>query len=245
MRPAGRARSSSWSGTGGADDPRSWQRARTRPTPSGSHTAHPPRGARQLRHDALGDVVQGRRGSTGRRTSAGFRRNMMEYDGVGRPHKKAPLTQLVSGAKWSGRQDLNLRPLGPEGPNADPHGVVPGHLASYPVDNTGVVGVTGSHTVAPLPPVATPFGALVVRGVPGALLTVREVAARLRVSRATVYRLVQGGAVPVLRVSNSIRIPAAALARGALPEQLAMRAQADELEGLRVRLPVDGQEVRP
>jgi excisionase family DNA binding protein len=89
------------------------------------------------------------------------------------------------------------------------------------------------------------FGALVVQGAPGALLTVREVAARLRVSRATVYRLVQAGALPVLRVSNSIRIPAAALARGALPEQLGMGAQADELEGLRVRLPVDEQEVRP
>ena len=106
---------------------------------------------------------------------------------------------------------MNLRPLGPEGPNADPLGVVPGHLASYPFDNTGVEGGAGSHTVAPLPPVATPFGALVVRGEPGALLTVREAAARLRVSRATVYRLVQAGAQPVLRISNSIRIPAGSL----------------------------------
>ena len=74
---------------------------------------------------------------------------------------------------------------------------------------------------------------------------VREVAGRLRVPRATVYRLVQAGALPVLRVSNSIRVLATTLARGALPEQLAMRAEADELEGLRVRLPVDEQEVRP
>ena len=106
---------------------------------------------------------------------------------------------------------MNLRPLGPEGPNADPHGVVPVHLASYPFDNTGVAGGAGSHTVAPLPPVATPFGALVVRGEVGRLLTVREVAGRLRVSRATVYRLVQAGALPVLRISNSIRIPDLAL----------------------------------
>ena len=140
---------------------------------------------------------------------------------------------------------MNLRPLGPEGPNADPHGLAPGHLASYPFDNTGVEGGAGSHTVVPPPPDATPFGALVVHDAVGPLLTVREVADRLRVSRATVYRLVQAGALPVLRVSNSIRIPAEALARGALPEQLAMRAQADELEGLRVRLPVDEQEVRP
>ena len=106
---------------------------------------------------------------------------------------------------------MNLRPLGPEGPSADPHGLVPGHLASYPVDNTGVEGGAGSHTVAPLPPVATPFGALVVHDAVGRLLTVREVADRLRVSRATVYRLVQAGALPVLRVSNSIRIPEGAL----------------------------------
>jgi excisionase family DNA binding protein len=106
---------------------------------------------------------------------------------------------------------LNLRPLGPERPNADPHGVAPGHLESHPVDNIGVEGGAGSHTLAPLPPVAMPFGALVVRGEVRQLLTVREVAARLRVSRATVYRLVQSGALPTLRVSNSIRIPVGAL----------------------------------
>ena len=61
-------------------------------------------------------------------------------------------------------------------------------------------------------PQATPFGALVVHDAVGRLLTVREVADRLRVSRATVYRLVQAGALPVLRVSNSIRIPETALA---------------------------------
>ena len=115
------------------------------------------------------------------------------------------------GSRWSGRQDLNLRPLGPEGPNADPHGVAPVHLGSYPMDNTGVEGAAGSHTLAPRPPVATPFGALVVRGEVRQLLTVREVAARLRVSRATVYRLVRSGALPVLRISNAIRIPAGAL----------------------------------
>jgi excisionase family DNA binding protein len=106
---------------------------------------------------------------------------------------------------------LTLRPLGPEGPNADPHGVAPGHLESYPVDNTGVDGPADSHTVALLPPVATPFGALVVHDAVGRLLTVREVADRLRVSRATVYRLVQAGALPVLRISNSIRVPAESL----------------------------------
>ena len=78
---------------------------------------------------------------------------------------------------WYSTKDsapLRLRSLGPEGPNADPHGVVPGHLASYPFDNTGVDGAADSHTLAPLPPVATPFGALVVHDAVGRLLTVRE-----------------------------------------------------------------------
>ena len=108
---------------------------------------------------------------------------------------------------------MNLRPLGPEGPQADPHGVVPGHLASYPLDNTGVKGDAGSHTVAPSPPDATAFGALVVQGFSGPLLTVGEVAARFRVSRATVYRLVQTGALLAARISNSIRVPTEAFER--------------------------------
>ena len=103
---------------------------------------------------------------------------------------------------------MNLRPLGPEGPQADPHGVEPGGTSSHPIDSTGVAGDAGSHTVAPVPPGATPFGALVVQEDPGPLLTVREVAARLRVSRATVYRLVRTGALSVVRVSSAIRIPA-------------------------------------
>jgi len=110
---------------------------------------------------------------------------------------------------------LNLRPLGPEGPQADPHGVVPGHLESHPFDNTGAEGGTGSPTVAPVPPDGTPFGAYVVQAA-GPFLTVAEVAVRLRVSRATVYRLVRGGALRVVRISNSIRIPAEALERAQL-----------------------------
>jgi len=70
--------------------------------------------------------------------------------------------------------------------------------------------------MAPVPPVATPFGAYVVHAASGPLLTVAEVAARLRVSRATVYRLVRGGAFRVVRISNSVRVPAEALERAQL-----------------------------
>jgi excisionase family DNA binding protein len=41
---------------------------------------------------------------------------------------------------------------------------------------------------------------------PESLLSVRDVADRLRVSRATVYALCDRGALPHLRVSNAIRL---------------------------------------
>ncbi len=106
---------------------------------------------------------------------------------------------------------MNLRPLGPEGPNADPHGVVPGHLESHSLDNTGPEGEAGSHPVASVPPDATPFGAYVVQDIQGPFMTVREVATWLHVSRATVYRLFRAVTLTGLRVSNAIRIPAVAL----------------------------------
>lgn len=43
------------------------------------------------------------------------------------------------------------------------------------------------------------------------LLTVHEVAGRLRVCRATVYKLVERGELACVRVANAIRIPSAAL----------------------------------
>lgn len=42
------------------------------------------------------------------------------------------------------------------------------------------------------------------------LLTVAEVAARLRVSKMTVYRLIHAGELPALRVGRSFRVPATA-----------------------------------
>lgn len=46
---------------------------------------------------------------------------------------------------------------------------------------------------------------------PGPVLTVGEVADALRVSTMTVYRLVQGGDLPALRVGKNIRIRVADL----------------------------------
>jgi excisionase family DNA binding protein len=57
----------------------------------------------------------------------------------------------------------------------------------------------------------------VVAPPPGEMLTVREVAAALRVSTATVYKLVATGEFNHVRVGNSIRIQRAALGAGAAP----------------------------
>jgi excisionase family DNA binding protein len=38
-------------------------------------------------------------------------------------------------------------------------------------------------------------------------LTIAEVAARMRVSKMTVYRLVHGGELPAVRVGRSFRVP--------------------------------------
>jgi excisionase family DNA binding protein len=46
----------------------------------------------------------------------------------------------------------------------------------------------------------------VLQGFGEHLLTVREVAGRLRVSTATVYALCQSGELPSIRVVNSIRV---------------------------------------
>nr|WP_164002149.1 helix-turn-helix domain-containing protein [Pyxidicoccus caerfyrddinensis] len=55
---------------------------------------------------------------------------------------------------------------------------------------------------APVTPVASGFGRL---------LTVREVAQRLGVCRATVYRLCEQGTLPHVRISNAVRVNAEAL----------------------------------
>jgi len=47
----------------------------------------------------------------------------------------------------------------------------------------------------------------------GAFLTVAEVAALMRVSKMTVYRLVHGGDLPAVRVGRSFRVPEEAVRR--------------------------------
>lgn len=66
-------------------------------------------------------------------------------------------------------------------------------------------------------PFLSPFGPLVVQslslGYRAPFLTVREIAAQLKVSTATVYKLVERGELPHVRVSNAVRIQSVDLAR--------------------------------
>jgi len=72
-------------------------------------------------------------------------------------------------------------------------------------------------TVASVPPVETAFGAPVVRELPPdpgpheRLLTVREVASRLGVSSALVYKLCQRKLLRSLRIGGALRFQAQAI----------------------------------
>lgn len=134
----------------------------------------------------------------------------------------------------SGRQDSNLRPLGPEGPPAPSDRVAPRGIGSQGFDITALGMGVLSRPLAPVGTVATPHGPPVVRtpvrpalAVPGShpmagnwnrlrrargdLLSVAEVAERLRISTATVYKLIERGEVAHIRVSNAIRFSRADL----------------------------------
>ena len=83
-----------------------------------------------------------------------------------------------------------------------------GKPQSYPTDTTGVAAASGSHPEPQIEYGTTPFGAPVARPsrVQPAWLTPVEVAAHLKVSRATVYFLLKSGALPHRRIGLSIRI---------------------------------------
>jgi excisionase family DNA binding protein len=120
-----------------------------------------------------------------------------------------PVSRAKSRHSESGRQDLNLGPLGPEGstPGSDTIGSDP-----MPADVLGITGLAArprSDTWGPERSVVPAPGTIQAQRTVGTsiLLTVAEVASRVRVSRATVYRLVAEGRLPAVRVSSgAIRI---------------------------------------
>ena len=120
-----------------------------------------------------------------------------------------PVSRTKSRPSESGRQDLNLRPLGPENFGRGSHRVVT--IPTSPQD-CGIPGGGkrgGSHPVTsdrPIPNGSFTFWAQNPE-LNFAFLTIREVAERLRVCRATVYRMIDKGQLRALRVSSgAIRV---------------------------------------
>jgi len=130
------------------------------------------------------------------------------------------LAALCEGIEWRAMQELNLRPTAPEGALSavQPVGAdsKASHFAGLPEGRT----VQPSHESQAFAKVwlqsgcTTPAGARLraVEGGADHLLTVRQVAARLGVSTATVYRLVDRGELAHARVSNAIRFAPADVA---------------------------------
>ena len=102
-------------------------------------------------------------------------------------------------------QDIAMRPTDTQGPEATQSG---GRVTSQPsTENTALPNPFGGLR-------GGPRAALPVRVIDGGrdrLLNVREVAARLGVSTATVYKLVNGGYLAHVRVANAIRVAPAVL----------------------------------
>jgi excisionase family DNA binding protein len=136
--------------------------------------------------------------------------------GTGWRPRRSPARQ-----NWSGRQDLNLRPLGPEQRQGALEGGSRGASTSpNPLESLSSPGVTSelvvhgfapvcTHSATRALPVGEPHEARVSPPLSEPhrteLLTVVEVARYLGVSRATVYKLCTQGRLPHLRVSNTIR----------------------------------------
>ena len=128
------------------------------------------------------------------------------------PEKRSPQNlNDPEGFNWSGRQDSNLRPLGPEGASVisnESIGVQPlafVHGRDAPCDAFARSGRSGTlGRVTPVGPTRRRTDRL--GAAPPALLTVREAAQRLSVSTATIYALCDRGQLQNVRVSNAIRL---------------------------------------
>ena len=117
----------------------------------------------------------------------------------------------------SGRQDLNLRPLGPEAVSPARHGRPPVSTRSLSADIPSLRSAATRPGAKPgervrgeteprFLPGLSPGGLRSLPGLPERLLTVTEVAGALKVSKATVYKLCQQGQLPHSRISNAVRI---------------------------------------
>jgi excisionase family DNA binding protein len=140
----------------------------------------------------------------------------MAPDGNTAPHEKSSLER---GVLLVGAARFELTTSCAQGKTGVLDGVSADGTGSQPLEKTG--GLEGD----PLDPVA-PVGPRITRqgtnraqgkraksGSEMRLLTVREVAAQLRVCSATVYKLVAAGRLPHVRVLNAVRVSADDLAQ--------------------------------
>ncbi|MDP2270519.1 MAG: tyrosine-type recombinase/integrase [Archangium sp.] len=134
--------------------------------------------------------------------------------GKTKPPRSKDFSNNLGGFHQSGRQDLNLRPLGPEGRSAVTHPFSSAPLASQALATSGKGASIDPHRLVGFPPLISPLTAPVRRRfeLPEELLTVAEVAPLLRVCKATVYRMVKDGSLPAVHVLNGVRIRRSALA---------------------------------
>jgi len=125
--------------------------------------------------------------------------------GLESPAKTAELQTLL----WSGRLDLNQRPLAPQSDSARSAGLASGGTGAQALEIVGSAERLNASTGIDatldqrgfVPPVSPRRVEL-----PEQLLTVREVAQRLRVCPATVYKLCAAGELVHVRISNAIRV---------------------------------------
>ena len=115
----------------------------------------------------------------------------------------------LTGLDESGRQDLNLRPLGPEISGVGSHVIIRVPLSTQAAGIPGSGVEASSHLVSGNEPISNASFTFHAQNseLNCAYLTVREVAERLRVCRATAYRMIDRGQLQALRVSSgAIRV---------------------------------------
>jgi excisionase family DNA binding protein len=130
--------------------------------------------------------------------------------------QKAPglgdFSRESEGVKWPGRQDSNLRPLGPELPEG---AMSPVHTGLDEVTNLRDSSGSGESVASTdsqrdaenarrLSPLSPPLSGFVSGR--KQWLSVDQVAVLLEVSRATVYRLVQDRRLGHVRISNAVKV---------------------------------------
>ena len=130
--------------------------------------------------------------------------------GCSRTKKKRPNpskdAQRIRALHWSGRLDLNQRPLAPQGPRCDFAPIARESTRAQTGVSTALVLAPEPLAVASIAPERGERTAPELRPADSAWLTPAQVGARLQVCRATVYKLCAKGELGYVRVGLAVRI---------------------------------------